>query len=91
MKAKLCGRGCGNLIVLARKAENTTWWAVLDADPVNPDKVRDATTIRIVDGIYAYRLPHMRESLDMRAVTQRDVGQAEDFPWHTIHHCGVSD
>lgn len=89
MRAQQCRRGCGHHIVLARKAESSTGaWAVLNADPVVPNEVQDAHRIRVVDNGLAYRLGHIRESLEMRSVVQPDVGTPEDFPWHTVHRCG---
>jgi hypothetical protein len=87
MNARPCRRNCGDYVVLARKGENTQKWAVLDADPVTPARVADANTIRVLDGRIAYNLAHMRESLEFRSVLQPDIGPAEDYPWHPIHHC----
>jgi hypothetical protein len=87
MRAQPCRRGCGVYVVLARKGEDTQKWAVLVAEPVEPSRVADANTIRVVDGPIAYKLAHMRESLEFRTVLQPDIGPAEDYPWHPIHHC----
>ena len=80
---------CGHQIVFAKKAEDTTRWAILDADTVQPQTVFDAHQIRIVSGVFAYKLDHLREVLEMRAdfAASDEPTTAEDFPWHPIHHC----
>jgi hypothetical protein len=86
IKTRPCKR-CPAHVHFARKAEDTSKWTVLDAEPVEPSRVHDASTIRVLDGQYAYRLAHMRESIEMRAPWQPDNGPAEDRPWYPIHHC----
>lgn len=88
---------CRQPIIVARKAEKAASrrgekgvWTVLDAEPVTPASVMDASSVRLLSGIDAYRLEHLKEVLTFR----RDISSgaahdmaAEDFPWHTIHHC----
>lgn len=90
IKTRPCNR-CGKQVHFAKKAEDISKWTVLEADPVDPFRVHDASTIRVLDGRHAYRLPHMRESIELRSEWQPDVGPAEDFPWFPIHHCKEND
>lgn len=88
MRDKPCNR-CGRPIVFAKKGEDISQWALLDADPVRPASVYDASTIRVVSGMHSYKLAHLREVLEMRAdfAADDEPTTAEDFPWHPIHHC----
>lgn len=79
-------KDCRRPIIFARRADDTSEWAVLDAAPVRPESIRDAHNVRVVDG-HAYTLAHMREHLDMRFAFEPDRGPVEDFPHHTIHDC----
>lgn len=93
MRVQRC-KDCGLLISFARKAEDTNRWAVLDSAPVTPAGVFDASAVRIVSGQYAYRLEHLKETLEMRrdmSTTLAHDTAAEDFPWHNIHHCKARD
>lgn len=93
MSSKPC-KTCRQPILFARKAEDTTKWTVLNVDPVTPSAFLDASTIRIVSGVHAYRLEHLKETLQIRrelSTTLAHDAAAEDFSWHTIHHCKEQD
>lgn len=81
ISAKPC-RTCKAPILVVRKAENTTTWTVVDANEVDPTHVYDASKIRVLrDGVYAYRLEHLREALSMDLAFETDGPQTpEDSP-----------
>lgn len=86
MNVKPC-RDCRRPVSLARRADDTSRWVVLDAAPVRPESVRDGHNVRVMDAGAAYTLAHMREHLDMRFAFETDRGPIEDFPHHTVHDC----
>jgi hypothetical protein len=88
MTPKPC-RSCRVPILMVRKAENHTSWMPVAADPVDPVRVRDESTVRVLGHRdRAYSVGHLRETLELRLSFERDApASVDDFAWHPVHSC----
>lgn len=92
MKRPVKCNDCKAPILLVRKADpqGRSVWAVLDADPLDPERQHDGHRVRVIDDNRAYTIAGCREHLELQTgilLRPRDVTHIEDLPWHYLHDC----
>lgn len=90
MKTPVKCRNCPAPVLLVRRADDSTRWAILDADPLNPERQHDGHRVRVIDDDRAYTIADCREHLELQTgilLRPRDVTYIEDLPWHYLHDC----